>query len=46
MGNRRRNRILHIIQKEDPTRYRIRTVLPEKGRGRKHRPRKKKVEQV
>ncbi len=36
-----KNVILAIVQSSDPTRYRDRTVLPEKGKGRKSRPRKK-----
>lgn len=36
-----KNVIMAIIQKNDPNRYRDRTVLPEKGQGKKQRPRKK-----
>lgn len=36
---RRKNTILAIVQQNDPTRYRERTVLPERGKGRKERPR-------
>ena len=36
-----KNTIMAIVQKNDPLRYRERTVLPEKGRGKKDRPRKK-----
>lgn len=36
---RRKCSILAIIQKQDPTRLRIRTVKSEKGKGRKDRPR-------
>lgn len=38
-----KNVIMAIVQKEDPTRYRSRTVEAEKGKGRKNRPRNKKV---
>jgi len=38
----KRNIILAIVAKEDYKRYRDRTVKPEKGRGRKDRPRKRK----
>lgn len=38
---KRKNVILAIVQSEDPARYRDRTVLPEKGKGRKTRPRVK-----
>ena len=31
--------ILACVQKNDPKRFRERSVLPEKGRGRKERPR-------
>ena len=34
-----RNTILAIVAKNDPTRFRDRTVSPEKGKGRKERPR-------
>jgi len=43
MADKHRNIILAIVAKEDPTRYRSRTVLPEKGKGSKKRPRNKKV---
>lgn len=36
-----KNVILAIVAKNDPTRYKIRTVKPEIGKGRKYRPRKK-----
>ena len=36
---RRKNTILAVIAHNDPTRLRDRTVKPEKGRGRKDRPR-------
>jgi hypothetical protein len=36
---RRKNTDLAIAQKQDPERFRERTVLPEKGRGKKDRPR-------
>lgn len=36
-----RNKIMLIVAKEDPTRYRNRTVKAEKGLGRKDRPRNK-----
>lgn len=39
-----KNVIMAIVQSEDPTRYKIRTVKPEKGKGRKDRPRTKNVE--
>ncbi|MFW9878246.1 MAG: hypothetical protein ACFFG0_34630 [Candidatus Thorarchaeota archaeon] len=38
---RKKHLVLAVIQKNDPTRLRIRTVLPEKGKGRKDRPRNK-----
>lgn len=38
-----KNVVLAIVQKEDPKRYRARTVESEKGKGRKNRPRNKKV---
>ncbi len=38
-----RNAILGYIAKNDPTRFRERTVRPEKGAGAKIRPRKKTV---
>lgn len=34
-----------IVASEDPKRYKDRTVKPEKGKGRKKRPRKKKWEE-
>lgn len=36
---RRKNTILAIVQKNDPERYRDRVVKPEKGKGKKSRPR-------
>lgn len=42
---RRSNVILAIIAKNDPTRLRDRTVKPEKGRGRKERPRNKNIDE-
>ena len=41
---RKKNVILAIVSKEDPTRYRNRTVEPEIGKGRKDRPRNKKID--
>ena len=38
-----RNAILGYIAKNDPTRFRERTVLPEKGTGSKRRPRIKRI---
>lgn len=38
-----KNVILAIVQKNDPARYRTRTVKSEKGKGKKDRPRNKKV---
>jgi stalled ribosome alternative rescue factor ArfA len=38
---KKKNVIMAIVQSEDPERYRTRTVEPEKGKGRKDRPRKK-----
>lgn len=38
-----RNTILWVIAETDPRRFRDRTVQPEKGKGRKNRPRNKKV---
>jgi hypothetical protein len=38
---KKKNVILAIVVAEDPTRYQERTVKPEKGKGRKERPRKK-----
>ena len=40
---KKKNVILAIVQNEDPKRYRSRTVEAEKGKGRKNRPRNKKV---
>ena len=34
-----RNQVLAWVAENDPTRFRTRTVRPEKGRGRKDRPR-------
>lgn len=39
-----RNNIKRAIAAQDPTRLRSRTVEPEKGKGRKRRPRQKAVE--
>lgn len=39
---KKRNVIMAIVANEDPTRYKDRTVKPEKGKGRKDRPRQKK----
>jgi hypothetical protein len=39
-----KNVILAIVASEDPTRYKERTVRPEKGKGRKDRPRIKKIQ--
>jgi stalled ribosome alternative rescue factor ArfA len=39
-----RNIILKIIQQEDPERLRQRVVRPEKGKGRKNRPRNNKTD--
>lgn len=36
-----RNKIMLIVAKEDPARYRYRTVKSDKGYGRKDRPRTK-----
>ena len=38
-----RNVILGYMAKNDPTRFRERTVLPEKGAGSKTRPRSKEI---
>lgn len=38
-----RNAILGWIAKNDPERFRQRTVLPERGSGSKVRPRKKRI---
>lgn len=40
---KKKNTIMAIVQKNDPARYRSRTVEAEKGKGRKDRPRNKKV---
>ena len=40
---KKKNTIMAIVQKNDPKRYRSRTVEAEKGKGRKDRPRNKKV---
>ena len=37
----KRNSVMRRIAEMDPTRFRQRTVKPEKGKGRKQRPRKK-----
>lgn len=37
--NKKRNYILAVISQEDPARLRTRTVKPNKGKGRKDRPR-------
>lgn len=42
---RRRNVILAIIAKNDPTRLRDRVVKSEKGKGRKERPRNKSLDE-
>lgn len=42
---RHKNVILAIIAKNDPARLRDRTVEPEKGRGRKDRPRNKNLDE-
>lgn len=39
-----RNHILSLISKNDPCRFKDRTVKPEKGKGRKDRPRNKKFD--
>ncbi len=39
-----RNTILAIVAKNDPTRLKDRTVQPEKGRGRKDRPRNNDID--
>lgn len=36
---KKRNVIMALVAKNDPTRFRDRTVKPEKGKGRKDRPR-------
>jgi hypothetical protein len=38
---KKRNVLIAIVSKEDCKRYRERTVKPEKGKGKKTRPRKK-----
>ena len=38
----KKSTILAIVAAEDPTRYKYRVVKPEKGKGKKKRPRKKK----
>ena len=35
----RRNMVLAVVAANDPTRFRSRTVAPQKGKGRKDRPR-------
>lgn len=42
--NKPRNYIKAAISQNDPTRYRTRTVKPERGKGRKDRPRNKNVD--
>jgi hypothetical protein len=42
---RHKNVILAIIAKNDPTRLRDRTVEPEKGKGRKDRPRNNNLDE-
>jgi len=42
--HRRKNTILAIVQQNDPERYRERIVKPEKGKGRKDRPRNYSVD--
>jgi hypothetical protein len=39
-----RNAMLGWIQQNDPTRLKDRTVKPEKGKGKKDRPRENKVD--
>lgn len=39
-----RNTILAIIAKNDPTRLKDRTLKPEKGKGRKERPRDNSID--
>lgn len=41
MAKKKRNYLLALVAKNDPARYRTRTVKPEKGKGRKNRPRRK-----
>jgi len=36
---KRRNTLMAAMAMNDPSRYRTRTVMPNKGKGRKHRPR-------
>jgi hypothetical protein len=43
-AKRARNFILAWVQENDPTRLRTRTVQPEKGSGRKDRPRDNKID--
>ena len=38
----KRNMIMRLVSENDPGRFRSRVVKPEKGRGRKDRPRNKK----
>ena len=49
MAKKKRRRpkctILAVIQKNDPTRLRQRTVMAEKGKGRKNRPRNKNIDE-
>lgn len=42
--SRYRNHIIALVSKNDPSRFRGRTVKPEKGKGRKNRPRVKKFD--
>jgi hypothetical protein len=39
-----KNTVLAIAQKQDPERFRDRTVLPEKGKGKKDRPRNNNID--
>lgn len=41
---KKRNYVMAAIAENDPARYRDRVVMPEKGRGRKERPRNKNWE--
>jgi len=41
---KKKNVIMAIVAKEDPARFRSRTVEPEKGKGKKSRPRVKKID--
>lgn len=43
---RRKCSILAIVQKQDPNRFRIRTVKSEKGKGRKDRPRDNRFDEI